>query len=283
MNIDLGNRVLLYGPTGTGKTYDFLATAGELIKTGKIDADGVEMITISDGFEDIDFLAHIVPTDKGIMHVETSVVRLFREAAKGKKIAILLDELNRGNKAFLNLVLKMLDAVDGKTYILNNFVKNEQIIVPIENVLFFATMNLGSKYVGTNALDEALLDRFNVVQYKGYDEGVEKEIMKKGFKADAPAVSKLVKYIREQSAAGYLRSPVSTRGIKMWAESFINSDGSTDALIGTFRSSLLYRLVAVNDIGQPNDQEMLVVEKKLNELFIKKVTTTENEQENEAF
>lgn len=82
MDVELGNRVLLYGPTGTGKTYDFLSAAEQLIKAGKLDKDGIEVVTISDGFEDIDFLAHIVPTDKGIMHVETRVVQLFREAAK---------------------------------------------------------------------------------------------------------------------------------------------------------------------------------------------------------
>lgn len=177
----------------------------------------------------------------------------------------------------------MLDAVDGKTYTLNNFVKNESIVVPIENVLFFATMNLGSKYVGTTALDEALLDRFNVVQFKGYDEKVEEEILKKGFGKNKTAVKKMVKYVRDQNSAGYIRSPISTRGVKMWAEAFMNSDGSDDALIDTFRSSLLFRLISVNDIGIPNSEEQMIIEKKLNELFIKKVTTSENEQEDEKF
>ena len=60
---------------------------------GKIDA--YDITTITEGFEDIDFLAHIVPTAKGITYVENKIVTLLREAANGKKVAILLDELNR--------------------------------------------------------------------------------------------------------------------------------------------------------------------------------------------
>ena len=69
------------------------------------------MVTVSDGFEDIDFLTNIVTTDKGIEYKEKQIVHMFRDAAAGNKTAILIDELNRGSKSFMNLVLKMLDPV----------------------------------------------------------------------------------------------------------------------------------------------------------------------------
>lgn len=254
-----GDRILLYWPTGTGKTYDFLASAIEMQKSGAIDEFSIT--TITDGFEDIDFLAHIVPTDKWITYVENKIVTLLREAANGKKVAILLDELNRGSKSFLNLILKLLDAVDGKTYTLNNFVKNEHIVIPIENVMFFGTMNLGGKYVGTNALDEALLDRFNIIQYKGYDLKVEKDICAY-FGTYAPNVIKLIADVRSLSASGELRAPISTRGVKMWAESFINSPKSADDVLGSFKHTLMYRLVSVDDMGNPNQTEIAMLMKK---------------------
>ena len=254
-----GDRILLYGPTGTWKTYDFLASAIEMEKTWAIDEFSIT--TITDGFEDIDFLAHIVPTEKGITYVENKIVTLLREASNGKKVAILLDELNRGSKSFLNLILKLLDAVDGKTYTLNNFVKNENIVIPIENVMFFGTMNLGGKYVGTNALDEALLDRFNIIQYKGYDLKVEKDICKY-FGSYAPNVINLIADVRSLSASGELRAPISTRWVKMWAESFINSPKSSNDVLGSFKYTLMYRLVSVDDMGNPNQTEIAMLMKK---------------------
>lgn len=257
------DRVLLYWPTGTGKTYDFLSSVTWLMADGKIDA--FDITTITEWFEDSDFLAHIVPTAKGITYVENKIVTLLREAANGKKVAILLDELNRWSKSFLNLILKLLDAVDGKTYTLNNFVKNETIVIPIENVLFFATMNLWGKYVGTNALDEALFDRFNFVQYKGYNKDVEDEILDNfgTFKAGAKSV---IQYVRDLHKEGEIRAPISTRGVKMWSESFINSTKSKSDVLSTFELVLINRLISVDDFGNPNQEEIAIIMKKFKDL-----------------
>lgn len=230
---------------------------------GKIDA--FDITTITEWFEDSDFLAHIVPTAKGITYVENKIVTLLREAANGKKVAILLDELNRWSKSFLNLILKLLDAVDGKTYTLNNFVKNETIVIPIENVLFSATMNLWGKYVGTNALDEALFDRFNFVQYKGYNKDVEDEILDNfgTFKAGAKSV---IQYVRDLHKEGEIRAPISTRGVKMWSESFINSTKSKSDVLSTFELVLINRLISVDDFGNPNQEEIAIIMKKFKDL-----------------
>lgn len=254
----LGDRVLLYWPTGTGKTFDFLATVEQMKKDGKLDEYAICGIT--EGYEDMDFLAYIVPSDKGIKYVEKDVVRLLRDAAAGKKVAILLDELNRWSKSFLNLVLKLLDAVDGKTYTLNNFIKDEQIVIPIENILFFATMNLWGKYVGTNALDEALFDRFNIVQFKGYNKDVEDDIANNfgWFKKEAMGV---ISHIRDLHKEGEIRAPISTRGVKMWAEAFINSPKSRDDMWWTFSYVLLNRLISVDDFGNPNGEEIAIIMK----------------------
>lgn len=259
------DRVLLYWPTGTGKTYDFLSSVLHMQKMGKIDT--FDITTITEWFEDIDFLAHIVPTDKWITYVENKIVTLLREAANGKKVAILLDELNRGSKSFLNLILKLLDAVDGKTYTLNNFVKNETIIIPIENVLFFATMNLGWKYVGTNALDEALFDRFNIVQYKWYNAKIEDEIADAFWMYKKQALD-IVKYVRELHKEWEIRAPISTRWVKMWWEAFLSSAKSKDDILWSFSLTLINRLISVDDFGNPNQEEIAIIMKKFKDLSL---------------
>lgn len=227
-----------------------------MLSTGEIDKTYI--CTITEGFEDLDFLAHIVPTPTGISYSENEIVTLLREASTGTRVAILLDELNRGSKSFLNLILKLLDAVDGEYYILNNFVKNEIIKIPIKNVLFIATMNLGGKYVGTNALDEALLDRFNIVLEKGYNTQVEKEIIK-NFGKFADNVTEIVENIRSAHKDREIRAPISTRGIKMWAEAFINTPQTEQDLFYTFERAILNRLVKVDDYGNTLSSEVAVV------------------------
>lgn len=251
-----GDRVLLYGPTGTGKTYDFLSAVGAMHDAGTI--DDYVMVTITEGFTDVDFLAHIIPTDKGIRYQENSIVQHLRDASKGKRVAILFDELNRGSREFMNLVLKLLDAVNGDTYLLNNFIQDEIIEVPIANVFFMATMNLGGKYTGTNALDEALLDRFNIVQHKGYNPDVEDKMLD-AFGEHKAAIKTIIDSIRLLATGGEIRAPISTRGIKIWAELFINSPKTKEDVFNTFQYSLLNRLTSVDDFGNPNNDELATI------------------------
>ena len=260
---NLGDRVLLFGPTWTWKTYDFLETVKQMKKAWTLDA--YDIVTITEWFEDIDFLAHIVPTEKGIKYSEKSIVTMLRDASNWKRVAILLDELNRWSKSFLNLILKLLDAVDWDNYVLSNFIKDETIIIPQKNILFFATMNLWWKYVWTSTLDEALFDRFNRVNYKGYNLNVEKEMMK-NFWDLANNAKEVVKYVRELNSDGEIRAPISTRWVKMWAEAFINSWKTKEDFFATFQGVLLNRLTSVDDFGNPNKEEESLILKKFKDL-----------------
>jgi MoxR-like ATPase len=160
----------------------------------------------------------------------------------------------------MNLVLKALDPVDGKNYYITNILQDKTYVIPQENIIWGATVNLGGKYTGTNALDEALFDRFNIVSFVGYNPDVEKAIVHAaGFDADhSKKILDFVSKVRDFAKSGELRSPISTRGIKVWMEDFLNSSD----LMLSFERTLLFRLVTVDEFGSPNDKELAIVKKQ---------------------
>lgn len=255
---DFGDTVFLYWPTGTGKTH----TVCEWIKSKGIEYD---VVTVSDGFEDIDFLTHIVPTAKGITYKEKKILSLLRQAASGEKVAILVDEVNRGSKSFMNMLLKMTDSVNG-VYEINNFVCDEVIVIPRENIIWFCTANLGWGYAGTNDLDEALLDRFNKVEFAGYNPVFEWSLIS-NFGEHADGVKTIVEYIRDLFKDNAVKRPISSRWLKTWTEDFVNTDKKKQDVFGSFDRTVLYRLVDVDAYGFPNEDDMGILVSKFNELW----------------
>lgn len=248
----LWDRVLFYGPTWSGKTHDSIVWARSNPEIA------FHSINVTDWFEDIDFLTYIIPTANWIMHKEKDVVTFLRACAEGKiKWCLLIDEINRGSKSFMNLVLKLIDPVSGN-YELDNFVQNEKIIIPRDNIIFFCTANFWTSYTGTEQMDEALFDRFTQVIYKEYDQDLEDKIMDNfwEYKAD---VKKVIAGLREMTQDNTIKRPVSTRTIKTWAENYMNSSQSKIDVLKTFESSVLYRLVSPDAYGMVDKDQTLPV------------------------
>jgi len=254
----MGDRVLLYGPTGTGKTYNFL----EFLKTSKIEH---AIVPVSEGMEDLDLLNYIVPSASGVSYKPKEITKLLEKAESGEKVCIIFDELNRGSNSLMNLVLKALDPVDGKNYYIMNVLQDRMYVIPQENIIWGATVNLGGKYTGTNALDEALFDRFNIVTSVCYNPDVEIALVEgAGFgKLHAKKIMQFVNSVREFCSSGELRSPISTRGIKVWMEEYINNND----LLLSFERTLLYRLISVDEFGFPNPQELEIIKAKFTEVL----------------
>lgn len=254
-----GDRILLYGPTGTGKTYNFI----EFLKAAKIQH---AIVPVSEGMEDLDLMNYIVPNGTGgVSYKPKEITTLLEKAEKGEQVCIIFDELNRGSNSLMNLVLKALDPVDGENYYITNMLQDRTYVIKQENIIWGATVNLGGKYTGTNALDEALFDRFNIVSFVGYNTDVEKAIMKaSGFNADQiKKIAQFVQSIRDFSTSGELRSPISTRGIKVWMEEYL----SNGDLLLSFERTLLYRLISVDEFGSPNPQELEIIKAKFTEII----------------
>lgn len=256
-NYMFGDRVLLYWPTWTWKTYGFL----EFLKVAKIEH---MVIWVTEGMEDIDLFNRIVPWATWVSYKTKEIVKLLEKAEKWDKVCLIFDELNRWSNSLMNLVLKALDPVDWKNYHITDVIQDRTYVIPQENIIWWATVNLGWKYTWTNALDEALLDRFNIVKYKWYDKKVEKAIIKSSW-IDNDKVKKIEDFVEE--VRGFhndweIRAPISTRWLKVWIEDFVN----TWNLFESFEKTLLYRLVTVDDYWIPNEEELGIIKSKLEKL-----------------
>ncbi len=89
-----------------------------------------------------------------------------------------------------------------------------------------------------------------------------------GFLSYKSQASQVVAYIREIHKDGEVRAPISTRGVKMWVEAFLNSSKSKEDVMNTFQTVLMHRLVSVDDFGNPNEEEIAIIINKFRELGI---------------
>ena len=98
---------------------------------------------------------------------------LFTDAIQVKNAVILLDEINRAeNPKALNALFSVLD--DRRTIWIDEI---HNLIPVAPGVIFFATINEGADFTGTDTLDAAISDRFFVVEMGILPEEQEKELL----------------------------------------------------------------------------------------------------------
>jgi MoxR-like ATPase len=73
---------------------------------------------------------------------------------------LLLDELNRADRDAQNMLLTLLDE---QGYLALDERDDNARVFRASDVRFFATVNIGPEFIGTQPLDEALLSRFGSV------------------------------------------------------------------------------------------------------------------------
>ena len=98
---------------------------------------------------------------------------LFTDAIQVKDAVILLDEINRAeNPKALNALFSVLD--DRRTIWIDEVHK----LIPVApGAIFFATINEGADFTGTDTLDAAISDRFFVVEMGVLPEEQERELL----------------------------------------------------------------------------------------------------------
>lgn len=98
---------------------------------------------------------------------------LFTDAIQVKNAVILLDEINRAeNPKALNALFSVLD--DRRTIWIDEI---HNLIPVAPGVIFFATINEGADFTGTDTLDAAISDRFFVVEMGILPEEQEMELL----------------------------------------------------------------------------------------------------------
>lgn len=141
--------IMLKGPSGYGKTEAAAQFAAKMGYTFyRFDCP-----LISDPGEALGY----VRVSEGSTYIEKSPFSRVLEAGNA---VIALDELNRTYPNIMNFLLPLLDTTRAVE------IQGQRIVVG-PNVVFVATVNLGSQYTGTFQADAALLNRFMMVASVG--------------------------------------------------------------------------------------------------------------------
>jgi MoxR-like ATPase len=142
---------------------------------------------------------------------------------------ILLDEINRVHPAIMNTLLPLLDR-RGFTYLEE---KGACISVGARTV-FFASMNEGMHYTGTNTIDIAMLDRLGQriveVSYLPADKEVQLLVARTGIELkDAVNLVQIANQIRMKSVGigSSFSNSFSTRQLLACAEDFVVSGANS--------------------------------------------------------
>jgi hypothetical protein len=179
--------VLIYGPTGPGKTSSVEAWCAER---------GLRLATISGNasMEPSQMTGKFVSDGEGaFMWIDGPVTDVVRNGG-----VLLLDEVNFINpKIYTNLY----SLTDGRRSI-TLLDHHGETIQAHNDLTIFATMN--PDYIGTTPLNYAFRNRFDIQIPWDYDDSVEEKLV------SCKALRTLVKQLRIEAAKGQYETPIST-------------------------------------------------------------------------
>lgn len=199
-----GGRVLLLGPTGSGKSELAYRAAKSL---------GIQIEPFNFGAMQEPRISLI-----GNTHFNKETGTLFKKsrfisAIEKESMIVLLDEVSRSNRDAANILLPLLDS---QGYMSLDEAEDSAVIYRGKSVAFFATANVGYEYTGTDALDRAFMDRFEFkieLDYPPVD--AELKIASQRYpKSPKVILRKIVETAnqqREMAKAGDFETTISTR------------------------------------------------------------------------
>jgi nitric oxide reductase NorQ protein len=151
---------------------------------------------------------------------------LFPEAIQTDGCVIHLEEINRPeHPKALNMLFSLL-AEDRQVWM-----DELGLLQVAKNVVFFATMNEGEEYVGTEMLDPALRDRFYTILMDYIPAEVEVEVLVKKTGVDKEKAEEIVDLINKLRGNSQTPMDVSTRTTLMIGELVAVGVSIRDAII----------------------------------------------------
>jgi nitric oxide reductase NorQ protein len=210
--------VLIYGPTGPGKTTSVEAWCA---------SRGLRLATIS-GNATLEpshlFGKYVSDGEGGFAWIDGPVTDIARNGGG----AIIFDELNFINMKVITPSYPMLDARRSITLLDHH----GETIELHPDVTIFATMNPG--YVGTSPLNFAFRNRFDIQIEWDYDYDVEAKLVK------GKNILDMAKHLRTEAAKGMYDTPISTNMLMEFEE---------------LAKNLNYEFAAENFIAHFGDEE----------------------------
>ena len=211
-------RVFLHGPHGSGKSSHIEQVAARLnwpcVRVNldghvtRADLVGRDMVILRDGKQVTEFVPGILVW------------------ALERPVALVFDEYDAGRPDVMFVIQRVLESQGRFTLLDQN-----RVITPHRHFRLFATANTAGQgdasgmYVGTQALNQAQMDRWQVIAELGYmDPDREAEILKSRLPdlddEIARCMTRLAGFCREAHRQGDLSSAVSLRTLITWAENF---------------------------------------------------------------
>ena len=157
--------------------------------------------------ESIDFLGHYIQNKDGsFLWKDGALTEAFREAEKGNRVVLIIDEILRIPKRELNILIYSLIAWNDK-YILrtgramsevDDVATEETIYAPKNKIWVVGTTNVGSGYA-VEEIDEALADRFRIIRKDSTRAEMERILIKyvKKKKFSKISIFRLIRFFSE--------------------------------------------------------------------------------------
>jgi len=197
----LGKNVLLYGPTGPGKTTAIQAwSASRNLRCAII--SGNASMEISQLFG-----KYILDGNNGQLWVDGPITDIIRNGG-----VIIIDELNLILMKILGPLYSMCDARRTITLLDHK----GEVIQAHPDVTIFGTMN--PDYAGTGVVNAAFRNRFSIQIAWDYDDKVESKLV------DSKNLLLLAKQLRAEAAKGMYETPISTNMLIEFGE-FVDALG----------------------------------------------------------
>lgn len=177
--------VLMIGPSGYGKT----SIPERLAEDWDMRFVRWDCSTIRDPEEFFGYRAAIDGSTADAEGEQFFFETEFTEAIQTGNTIVVLDELNRIDPYISNALFPLIDHA-GETTVLGHNIKVG------ENVIFFATINVGHQFTGTFTLDSALSNRFMAKVLVGaLPNGVESNLLVKRTGINKSMANKIVKIV----------------------------------------------------------------------------------------